>query len=146
MKIEQERIKLKSTKSIEFINITQSVEDVFHKSGIMNGQVLIFSPHTTAGLALNDSEPMLIQDFTRTLNRLIPVDERFDHDLFELSKSNKSDGRSNGHSHCKNIILVNSEVIPVLNGEMQLGGKQSIFFIELDGARERDFIVQITGE
>ena len=146
MKIMQEKIKVKSEKVIDFVDVTQDVDDVLHKSGVRSGQVLVFSPHTTAGLALNDSEPMLIQDMTRTLNRLIPVDERFDHDLFELSKNNKSDGRSNGHSHCKNILLGTSETIPVIEGEMQLGNKQKIFFIELDGARERDFIVQITGE
>ena len=146
MKIIQERIDLKSNKTIEFIDITQKVEDFLHSSQMQNGQILIFAPHTTAGLALNDSEPMLIQDLSRTLNRLIPVDERYDHDLFELSKANKSDGRSNGHSHCKNIILNNSEVIPVKNGEMQLGEKQHIFFIELDGSRSRDFIVQVMGE
>ncbi len=146
MKIIQEKIELKSEKPIDFINVTQDVDDVLHGSGIKNGQVLVFSPHTTAGLAVNDSEPMLIQDLTRTLNRLIPIDERFDHDLFELSKNNKSDGRSNGHSHCKNILLGTSEVIPVLDGEMQLGEKQSIFFIELDGSRKRDFIVQVIGE
>lgn len=146
MKIVQEKIAVESKKSVDFINVTQEVDDVLHKSGIKNGQALIFSPHTTAGITLNDSEPMLIQDLTRTLNKLVPIDERFDHDLFELSKNNKSDGRSNGHSHCKNILIESSEVVPVLNGELQLGEKQKIFFVEFDGARKRDFIVQIMGD
>jgi secondary thiamine-phosphate synthase enzyme len=146
MKIIQEKVELKSEKSIDLIDVTNEVDDIVHKSGIKNGQVLVFSPHTTAGLTLNDSEPMLIQDLTRTLNKLIPIDERFDHDLFELSKNNKSDGRSNGHSQCKNLLLGSSEVIPILDSEIQLGEKQKIFFVELDGARERDFIVQIMGE
>lgn len=146
MKTIQEKIDLKSEKQIDFIDVTDEVEHVLEKSGIKSGQIVVFSPHTTAGIAINDNEVMLIQDLSRTLYRLVPVDERYDHDVFELSKENKSDGRSNGHSHCKNIILGASETIPVQNGEMQLGGKQKIFFVELDGSRERDFIVQAMGE
>lgn len=146
MKIIQEKIDLKSEKQIDFMDVTNDVEHILEKSGIKNGQVLVFSPHTTAGIAINDKEPMLLQDFSRILYRLVPVDERYDHDVFEISRQNKSDGRSNGHSHCKNLVLGSSETIPVLDGEMQLGGKQNIFFVELDGSRDRDFVVQVMGE
>jgi secondary thiamine-phosphate synthase enzyme len=66
--------------------------------------------------------------------------------MFELTKVTKSDGRSNGHSHCMNIFLGNSETIPVENGVLLLGERQSIFFVELDGGRKRDYIIHVMGE
>ncbi|MFO7806845.1 MAG: secondary thiamine-phosphate synthase enzyme YjbQ [Candidatus Moraniibacteriota bacterium] len=146
MKIKNEKISISTQKQIEFVEITEKVEDIIEKSGIKNGQVLVFSPHSTASISMNHNEDMLLQDMSRILYRLVPVDERYDHDVFELSNKNKSDGRSNGHSHCKNIILGSSEAIPLKEGEMMLGDRQNIFFVEFDGGRERDFIVQVLGE
>ena len=80
------------------------------------------------------------------LYRLVPIDERYSHDLFELKRMNRSDGRSNGHSHCKNMLIGNSETVPIEKGKMLLGSLQSIFFVEMDGARKRSIIVQIMGE
>ena len=88
---------------------------------------------------------MLIQDFMRTLYRLVPVSDRYSHDLFELNRATTSDGRSNGHSHCKAMLLGVSQTIPVEKGHMALTEKQSVFFLELDGARKRDVIVQVMG-
>jgi secondary thiamine-phosphate synthase enzyme len=113
---------------------------------VQNGQVLVFSPHTTAGVAINQNESLLLQDFQRLLYRLVPVDERYSHDLFELKTNTKSDGRSNGHAHCKNLIIGVSETVPIENGKMLLGERQSIFLVEMDGARARDFVVQVMGE
>ena len=146
MKIFKKRIELKSEKQIDFINITEKVEDIIEKSNIKNGQVLVFSPHSTASIMLNHNEPMLIQDITRLLFRLSPIEERYSHDLFELNKKNKSDGRSNAHSHCKNILLGCSENIILEKGELQLGENQTIFFVDLDGARKRNCLVQIMGK
>jgi secondary thiamine-phosphate synthase enzyme len=146
MKIKKEKISISTQKQIEFVDVTEKVEEVVEKSGIKAGQVLVFAPHSTASLVINHNENMLLQDMSRILYRLVPVDERYDHDTFELTNKNKSDGRSNGHSHCKNMILGASETIPLEKGEMLLGERQNIFFVEFDGGRERDFIVQILGE
>lgn len=146
MKIFKKRISLESEKQIDFININEEVENVIEESGIKNGQVLVFSPHSTASIMLNHNEPMLMQDITRLLFRLSPTEERYSHDLFELNKKNKSDGRSNAHSHCKNVLLNCSENIILENGELLLGENQTIFFIDLDGARKRDYLVQVIGE
>lgn len=146
MKIKTTKIKLQSTKQLEFIDVTEKVEEALEKTGIKQGQVLIFSSHTTAAVTINHNEAMLQQDMSRILYRLVPIDERYSHDMFELTKVNKSDGRSNGHSHCKDILLGSSEVIPVANGELLLGERQSVFFVELDGARKRDFVVQVLGQ
>jgi len=145
MKILRQKIEIKSTTQIEFVDITAKVEEVIEQSGVREGQVLVYSPHTTASIVVNHNESMLIQDFMRTLYRLVPVTDRYSHDLFELSRANSSDGRSNGHSHCKGMLLSVSETLPIEKGKIILTEKQSIFLAELDGARKRDVIVQVMG-
>jgi len=146
MKSKLEKISLRSRNQVEFIDVTNKVQEVIESAGIKEGIVVVFSPHTTASIVVNHNEAMLIQDMTRMLYKLVPIDERYSHDMFELNRANKSDGRSNGHSHCKNILLGASEFFPVTKGEIVLGEKQSIFFVELDGARNRDFWVKVIGE
>lgn len=146
MKIVKERIELRSQKQLEFINITDAVHETVDRSGIKNGMVTVFCPHTTAAIAVNHDEHMLLQDLTRLLYRLVPVDERYSHDMFELTQEKRSDGRSNAHSHCKNMLLTVSETIPLSDRALMMGEKQNIFFVELDGARKRDFVIHIMGE
>jgi secondary thiamine-phosphate synthase enzyme len=146
MKIQKQIISKESKSQIEFIDITHDVEEFVTASRVQDGQVLVFSPHTTCGIAINQNESLLLQDFQRLLYRLVPIDERYSHDLFELKTGSNSDGRSNGHSHCKNLIVGVSQTIPVEGGRMLLEDKQHIFLVELDGARKRDVIVQIIGE
>ena len=143
MKIYKKTIEKESRSQIEFIDITTAVDEAVKGSKIENGQVLVFSGHTTAGIAINENESLLLQDLQRMLYRLVPIDERYSHDLFELKRMNRSDGRSNGHSHCKNMLIGNSETVPIEKGKMLLGSLQSIFFVEMDGARKRSIIVQI---
>ncbi|HAV11343.1 MAG TPA: hypothetical protein DCX32_02260 [Candidatus Moranbacteria bacterium] len=145
VKIHKQKIDIESTTQIEFIDITDKVQDVVEKSGVRQGQALVYVPHTTMGVALNHNEPMLIQDFMRILYKLVPMDDRYSHDLFELRKNSKSDGRSNGHSHCKSLLLGASETIPVEGGKLMIPELQSVFAIEFDGARKRDVIVQVMG-
>lgn len=145
MKIYKKKIETKSSSQVEFIDITKEVGEVVSDSGIREGQVTVYSPHTTAGVIINHNEPMLMQDFMRVLYDLVPISDRYSHDLFELTRSSKSDGRSNGHSHCKVMLLGVSQTIPIEKGNMLLTEKQSIFLAEMDGARTRDVIVQVIG-
>ncbi|KKU53606.1 MAG: hypothetical protein UX75_C0035G0006 [Candidatus Moranbacteria bacterium GW2011_GWE2_47_10] len=145
VKIHKQKINIESTTQIEFIDITDEVQDAVEKSGIRQGQALIYVPHTTMSVAINHNEPMLIQDFMRILYKLVPMDDRYSHDLFELKKNSKSDGRSNGHSHCKSLLLGASETLPVEGGKLMIPELQSIFAIEFDGARKRDVTVQVMG-
>ena len=146
MKIHKQTIEKESKSQIEFVDITVEVAEVVTASKIQNGQVLVYSGHTTAGIAINENESLLLQDFQRLLYKLVPVDERYSHDLFELKRVTRSDGRSNGHSHCKNLLIGASEIVPVENGKMLLGGLQSIFLVEIDGARKRSIVVKVMGE
>lgn len=145
MKVFNQKIKIKSQSQIEFIEITDKVEEIIANSGIREGQVLAYSPHTSASIVINHNEPMLIQDFMRVLYRLVPVGDRYSHDLFEIGRAKTSDGRSNGHSHCKNMLLGVSQTVPVEKGKAMLTEKQSIFVVELDGARTRDIVIQVIG-
>jgi secondary thiamine-phosphate synthase enzyme len=146
MNIHKQKITKESKGQIEFIDITPDVEEILVNSGVKYGQILVFSPHTTCGVAINQNETLLLQDFQRLLYKLAPVDERYSHDLFELKAGSNSDGRSNGHSHCKNLIVGVNETVPVEDGKILLGKRQNIFMVELDGARTREIIVQVMGE
>lgn len=145
MKVYNQKIEIKSTSQIEFIDITDKIEEIIANSGVREGQVLVYSPHTSASIRINHNEPMLIQDFMRVLYRLVPMGDRYSHDLFEIGRAKTSDGRSNGHSHCKNLLLGVSETVPIEKGKMMLTEKQNIFLVELDGARARDIMVQVIG-
>lgn len=146
MKIHNAKINLESKTQIEFMDITDKVQEIIDNSGIREGQVTVFCSHTTMGLAINHNESMLMQDFMRVLYRLVPVEDHYSHDLFELrNNAVRSDGRSNGHSHAKSILLGSSQTIPVTKGKMMLGSKQNIFAVEFDGGRKRDVIIQMIG-
>ncbi len=146
MKIYRKKIKVQSKSQIEFVDITDQVEKIIGDSGVREGQVLVYIPHTSAGVIVNHNEPMLLQDFMRVLYRLVPISDRYSHDLFELSRSRTSDGRSNGHSHCKAILIGTSATIPIEGGKMLLTERQNIFLAEMDGARSREIVIQVLGE
>jgi secondary thiamine-phosphate synthase enzyme len=145
MKIHKERIAFETKSQIEFLNVTEKVQEIIDRSGIREGQVLVFSEHTTMSVAINHHEQMLLQDFMKVLYRTVPVDGQYSHDMFELRRSSDSDGRSNGHSHCKALLLDTSKTIPVERGKMILGDRQSVMAVEFDGARKRDLFVQVMG-
>jgi secondary thiamine-phosphate synthase enzyme len=145
MKIHKERIDLESKSQIEFMNISDRVQDVVDRSGVREGQVTVYVPHTTMGVCINHNEPLLLQDFMRVLYKVAPVDDQYTHDLFELRRPGGSDGRSNGHSHCKAIFLGNSEVVPIEKGKLLLTERQTIFAVEFDGSRKRDVHIQVIG-
>lgn len=145
MKIHKERIHFQTKSQIEFVNVTDQVQEIVERSGIREGQVLIYSEHTTMSVVINHYEPMLLQDFMRTLYRMAPIDGQYSHDMFELRRQSDSDGRSNGHSHCKALLVENSKMVPVERGKLILGGKQSIIAVEFDGGRKRDLFIQVIG-
>jgi secondary thiamine-phosphate synthase enzyme len=136
-----ESIILRTVAPIEIIDITATVKARFRESGVRQGQVTVFSPHTTAFVCLNEKEQMLQRDMLDFLHRLVPADTDFRHNR------NPVDGRLNAHSHLLGLFMNASETIPAADGGLLLGGWQSIFFIELDGPRdERRLLMHISGE
>lgn len=140
------KIELETNKQFEIVDITEKVAEVLDASGVKNGMVLVFSNHTTAAIRMNHNEPLLMQDVMKALYRLVPVDVSYAHDVFEMRENVSVGERTNGHAHVKAFILGSSECIPVLEGKLHLGDRQSIFFVDFDGGRKRDYTVQVVGE
>lgn len=145
MKIYKQKFEVNTTTQIEFIDITDKVQEIIDNSGIREGQAVIYSPHTTMGIMINHNEPMLLQDFLKVFHRLVPVDDQYSHDLFELRRGKSADGRSNGQAHCQNMLIGISETVPIEKGKMLITEKQSIFAVEFDGGRKRDLVAQVIG-
>jgi secondary thiamine-phosphate synthase enzyme len=133
-------IKVKTEKQTQFIDLTEKVKEKVKESKIKNGFVLVFSKHSTTAVLVNEKEPNLQESMAEFLEKLSPSSERYPHDEIAL------DGRPNTHSHLKSLLMNSNAVVPVKNSELLTGKWQSIFFLELDGPREREVVVQVSGE
>ncbi len=140
MQVTTHTITLRTTKPIEIIDITPEVTAALSASGLQRGQLTVISQHTTACININEKEERLLEDMETFLKRLVPRDGNYLHNLAPI------DGRDNAHSHLIGLFMNSSETIPFAEGKLLIGEWQSIFFIELDGAREkRSVLVQILG-
>lgn len=147
MQIKTKKLKIKTQKSPQFIDLTDEVVSFVGQSGIKNGQVLVCSQHTTAAIKINENEPLLINDMENFLGSLAPQDKFYNHNDFEKRTANmQKDECPNGHAHCQHLLLQTSETLPIIAGKLQLGAWQRIFLIELDRARERGVVIQVMGE
>ena len=131
----------------QFIDITDWVTECVAESKISNGFAVVYSKHTTAAVKINENEPLLLEDMARFLEQIFPRDHSYQHNNFEIRTVNMTDDESpNGHAHLQHLLLGTSETVPVVDGRMQFGTYQSIFFIELDRPRPREVLLQIVGE
>ncbi|MGK7920630.1 MAG: secondary thiamine-phosphate synthase enzyme YjbQ [Trichodesmium sp.] len=144
MLIKNELLEIETAPGIDIYNITPQVMDVLTKTGINDGQVIVFSRHTTTALAINENEERLIEDLKVYLRKLAPESDKYLHNDLHL-RDVPPDEPINAHSHLMAMTLNNSEVIPVVEGKLALGTWQSILFFELDGPRKRNVLVQVTG-
>ena len=140
------KIQLETKKQFEILDITDQARAAVLESKVKNGVVVVFCPHTTAGIRLNHNEPLLMQDIMKALYRLVPIDTSYSHDLFEVRQNVAPNERSNGHAHVKAFLLGSSETLLVENSQLLLGQKQSLFFVEMDGGRPREIYIKILGE
>ncbi|MFZ1109554.1 MAG: secondary thiamine-phosphate synthase enzyme YjbQ [Rhodomicrobium sp.] len=141
MKILRTRIEFQTVDPIQILDITAKVKEWVAASGVRDGLATATSLHTTARVNVNEREPQLEKDIVTFLKRFVPCDGDWLHNLAAV------DGRDNAHSHILGLFMNSSESIPVADGELVLGSWQSIFFIELDGPREkRGLELQIMGE
>ena len=131
----------------EFIDITDWVCQCVTQAEVHNGFVVVYSKHTTAAIKINENEPLLLQDMSEFLEKICPRHGTYSHNNFNIRTVNMNDDESpNGHAHLQQLMLGCSETIPLIEGSMQFGRYQSIFFIELDHPRPREVMVQIVGE
>ena len=131
----------------EFIDITDWVAQCVAESQISNGFAVVYSKHTTAAIKINENEPLLLKDMAEFLEKISPRESGYQHNNFEIRTVNMNDDESpNGHAHLQHLLLGTSETVPVIDGKMQFGKYQSVFFIELDHPRPREVMVQVVGE
>lgn len=128
-----ETINIRTKSSFDIVNITRQVNAAVKKSGIKEGNLIVFTPHTTTAMTVNEDEPRLVKDILRKISELVPKGAGYSHDSID----------SNAHSHILASIIGCSVALPVIDGRAALGTWQSILFIELDGPRNRHIIVQI---
>jgi secondary thiamine-phosphate synthase enzyme len=141
------RVRIATERSTEFIDLTDSLEAFLAESHIVTGFLNVQSLHTTAGIVVNEGEPLLLEDFASLLHRVAPDDVAYQHDDEEARTINVNPGeRPNGWSHCKALLLGSSACLNVLNGRLLLGRWQRVFLVELDGPRSREISVLLIGE
>jgi secondary thiamine-phosphate synthase enzyme len=129
-------ITLKTTGRNQFIDITRQVESVVMQSGIKSGICVIYAPHTTAGITINENaDPTVRKDIINTLEKLVPWREPF----YEHAEGNSA-------AHVKSSLIGCSQTVIVENGKLLLGTWQGIYFCEFDGPRTRRVFVKVIAE
>jgi secondary thiamine-phosphate synthase enzyme len=145
MSIISKLIEIPTGTGINIHNITPQIQDLIDATGIKNGQVIVFSRHTTTALAINENEERLLEDIKIFLGKLAPENAKYLHNDLHL-RDVPEDEPINAHSHLMAMMLNTSEVIPIVEGKLALGTWQSVLFFELDGPRIRTILLQISGE
>jgi secondary thiamine-phosphate synthase enzyme len=149
VKVFQRERQLRTSGGMAVRDITDEVVEAVQESGVRNGIVCVYSPHTTCCVRVNEFEPRLLEQFTTLLDRIVPRDSYYAHDDWDRRTENicpEDQDFGNGHSHCMAMLLGTAgESIPLRDGELLLGAWQRILFLELDRERERRWIVQVVG-
>ncbi|MEH2466712.1 secondary thiamine-phosphate synthase enzyme YjbQ [Nostoc sp.] len=145
MPIINKLIEIETEPKINIYNITPKIQDFLASTSIKNGQILVFSRHTTTALAINENKVRLLENIKMFLQKLAPESDRYLHNDLHL-RDVPEDEPINAHSHLMAMMLTTSEIIPIVDGKLALGTWQSVLFFELDGPRKRTVFVQISGE
>ena len=125
-------IEIKTSCRSEMINITAQIKNIIKESGIKDGICVLYVPHTTAGVTINEcADPDVVCDMTSFLNSLIPQMSSFRH------------GEGNSDAHIKASLIGFSQHLIIDGGKPELGTWQGIFFFEFDGPRTRKLHVKI---
>jgi secondary thiamine-phosphate synthase enzyme len=135
----------------QMIDVTDDVRAVVDDAQIENGMALVYSPHTTCAVMINERESGFMTDFSDLVGELVPSDGRYyRHDDLDIRTEGIEEDTGdfpNGHSHVQaGLLSSSSQTIPVVDGRLMLGQWQRIFFCELDRARPRKVFIQVIGE
>jgi len=124
-----------STKGeIDFIDLTDTIQAAVTKSSIKNGLVHVFAPHSTGILTLTENEYGLLNDIKAFLEDMVPKRKAYNHP-------------SNAHAHLRSVLLPPDKTLPIVDGRVEFGTWQSLFFVETDVyPRRRAVIIQVMGE
>jgi secondary thiamine-phosphate synthase enzyme len=128
-------LSVKTRERTELIDVTSEISQLVQKSGIDQGLCMVYVPHTTAGVTINESaDPSVKSDMLMVLNQIVPWEANYRH------------LEGNSPAHVKSTMVGPSELIAIEKGRLVLGTWQGIFFCEFDGPRNRKLHVRIIEE
>ena len=142
-----EEFETKTGGRLDTVDITSEVLDIVARSGVGEGSVLVFSPHTTCCVLLAEPTPATRAALEEMMDRLAPSDAYYAHDDLDIRTENLVDDEpANGPAHIFQVMAGKaSECIPVTQGRVALGEGQRVLFVELDSSRERRYCIQVLG-
>jgi secondary thiamine-phosphate synthase enzyme len=130
-----ETISISTRTRTEFVEISSKVAEIVRKSKVKEGICVVFCPHTTAGLTINENaDPDVQADILNSLNKLVPHNGNYSH------------VEGNADAHIKASLMGSSLNILIKNGGLVLGTWQGVFLTEFDGPRERKVYVEVAGK
>ena len=125
-------ISIQSNTTNEMIEVTDRIQQEVTASGITDGIVHLFTPHTTAAITINENaDPDVVHDMVMILDRVVPLKGGYHH------------AEGNSAAHVKSSMFGCSETLPLENGRLVLGTWQGIYFCEFDGPRRRSLQVRV---
>ena len=125
-------VNVKTTRNTEMIDITEKIRELIREADITTGSCIVFVPHTTAGITLNENaDPSVMADILTYINKAIPF------------KNNYLHMEGNSAAHIKASFFGSSSQIIIENGDLVLGTWQGIYLCEFDGPRHRKVYVKI---
>jgi len=125
-------LQVRSSKQTELVDITRLVLEVVQKGGVNDGLCVIYTPHTTAAVTINENaDPSVPRDILMELNQIVPFEDQYQH----------SEG--NSAAHIKSSLVGCSQTLFIESGKLLLGTWQGIFFCEFDGPRNRQVYVKV---
>ncbi len=136
-----------------FVRITEDVQEAVDESGIREGMVLVAAMHITAGVWINDDEPGIHEDALEWLDKIAPPSWKEPaNDVARELLPDPGDyrhhrgGEDNGDAHLKNLLVHHQVIVPVTDGQLDLGPWQAIFYVEFDGGRNKRLVIKAIGE
>jgi secondary thiamine-phosphate synthase enzyme len=128
-------LSVKTRKRTELVDITSDINRLIRKSGVGQGLCMLYVPHTTAAVTINESaDPRVKSDILMVLNEIIPWEANYRH------------MEGNSAAHIKTTLVGSSELIAIENNQLALGTWQGVFFCEFDGPRSRKLHVRLIEE
>ncbi len=127
------QLRISTSRRDEFLAITRDVQQVVRESGVQSGYVIVYVPHTTAGVTINENaDPDVVHDMLRQLDLMVPWRQPF----YQHAEGNSA-------SHVKASMMGSSVTVLIEEGKLVLGTWQGVFFCEFDGPRTRTVLVRI---
>jgi thiamine phosphate synthase YjbQ (UPF0047 family) len=137
----------------EFVRITEDVQSAVDEAGIDEGMALVSAMHITAGVWINDDESGIQEDALEWLDKIAPPSWKDPaNDVAHALQPDPGDyrhhrgGEDNGDAHLKNLLVHHQVIVPVTDGQLDLGPWQAIFYAEFDGGRNKRLIIKVLGE